>query len=127
MQQIATLEKDSMLAIALASGASISEAASQANVERSTIYRKLEHPEFRRQVAEFRDRLISTALGRLADNMTRAADALTGMLDAPEPHIRLRAIRLLFTLSIRLRDSIDFNTRMGELETELERKLGGTP
>jgi hypothetical protein len=127
MQQIATLEKDSRLALALASGASISEAASQANVERSTIYRKLEHPEFRRQVAEFRDRLISTALGRLADNMTRAADALTVMLDAPEPHIRLRAIRMLITLGIRLRDSVDFNTRMGELETELERKLGGTP
>lgn len=119
MQQIATAEKDSLLAIALASGASISDVAAQANIDRSTVYRKLENPEFRRLVAEFRDRLIGTALGRIADNMTRAADALAAMLDAPEPHIRLRAIRALFTLGIRLRDSVDLTTRMHEVERTL--------
>jgi len=119
MQQIATPEKDSLLAIALASGASISDVAARANIDRSTVYRKLENPEFRRLVAEFRDRLIGTALGRIADNMTRAADALAAMLDAPEPHIRLRAIRALFTLGIRLRDSVDLTTRMHEVERTL--------
>jgi len=119
MQQIATPEKDSLLAIALASGASISDVAARANIDRSTVYRKLENPEFRRLVAEFRDRLIGTALGRIADNMTRAADALAAMLDAPEPHIRLRAIRALFTLGIRLRDSVDLTTRMHDVERTL--------
>ena len=119
MQQIATPEKDSLLAIALASGASISDVAARANIDRSTVYRKLENPEFRRLVAEFRDRLIGTALGRIADNMTRAADALAAMLDAPEPHIRLRAIRALFTLGIRLRDSVDLTTRVHDVERTL--------
>lgn len=119
MQQIATPEKDSLLAIALASGESISDVAARANIDRSTVYRKLENPEFRRLVAEFRDRLIGTALGRIADNMTRAADALAAMLDAPEPPIRLRAIRALFTLGIRLRDSVDLTTRMHDVERTL--------
>jgi hypothetical protein len=119
MQQIATPEKDSLLAIALASGASISDAAARADIDRSTVYRKLENPEFRRLVAEFRDRLIGTALGRIADNMTRAADALAELLDAPEPHIRLRAIRALFTLGIRLRDSVDLTTRINDIERAL--------
>ena len=42
MQQIATLEKDSLLAIALASGRSISDGAAEADIQRSTVYRKLE-------------------------------------------------------------------------------------
>jgi hypothetical protein len=124
MQQIATLEKDSMLAIALASGESISQVAEQAGIERSTIYRKLENPEFRRLVAEYRDRLIATALGRIAENMTRGADVLAQMLDAPEPHIRIRAARALFSLGMKLRDSVDLTMRMREVELELARKQG---
>jgi hypothetical protein len=127
MSQNVTPEKDVVLALALASGTSITDAASQVDLDRRTVYRKLENPEFLRQVCEFRDKLISTALGRMADSMTRAADTLVLMLDAPEPHIRLRAIRALFSLGIRLRDSLDLTGRMRAVETELARKLGGTP
>lgn len=127
MQQIATPEKDSLLALAIASGKSITEVAEQAQIERSTIYRKLENPGFHRLVCEFRDKLIATALGRIADSMTRAADALTQLLDSPEPHIRIRAARSLFAFGIRLRDSVDLTARMRELETELARKQGAAP
>jgi hypothetical protein len=74
-----------MLAIALASGASISDVAEQANIDRSTVYRKLENPEFRRLVAEYRDRLIGTALGRISDNLTRGADVLKTTMTRPQP------------------------------------------
>jgi hypothetical protein len=124
MSQNVTPEKDTSLALALASGVSIPEAATQAEIDRRTVYRKLENPEFRRLVAEFRDRLIATALGRIADNMTRGADALAEMLDSPLPHIRIRAIRTLFTLGIRLRDSVDLASSMREVQAELTRKQG---
>lgn len=127
MEHFETPEKDVVLALALASGASIADAADRAGVGRTTVYRKLENPDFHRQVCEFRDKLIATALGRMADNMTRAADALVGMLDAPELYIRLRAIRILFSQSIRLRDSIDVTSRMRAVEAELARRLGGAP
>ena len=127
MSQNVTPEKDVMLALALASGTSISDVAAQADIDRRPVYRKLEDPDFRRLVAEYRDRLISTALGRIADSMTRGADALVQMIDAPEPHIRIRAIRTLFSFGMRLRDSIDLNTRMREVELELARKQGVAP
>jgi transposase-like protein len=125
MQQNATLEKDTMLAIAVASGASISEVAAQAGIERSTIYRKLENPAFARRVAEFRDQLIQTALGRVADAMTRGADVLAQMLDSPQDHIRIRAARALISLGLRLRDSVDLTARMREVEHELGRRQEG--
>jgi len=124
MEHNGTLEKDSFLALALASGVSVADAAAQADVGRTTVYRKLENPEFRRQIAEFRDRLIATALGRIADSLTRSADVLTQMLDSPKEHIRIRAARALFTLGIRLRDSVDLTARLREVEIELARKQG---
>jgi hypothetical protein len=127
MSQNVTLEKDSLFALALASGTSITDAAAQAEIDRRTIYRKLDDPAFRRLVAEYRDRLIGTALGRIADNLTRGADVLVQMLDAPEPHIRIRAARALFSLGMKLRDSVDLTTRMREVELELARKQGVAP
>lgn len=109
------------------SGVTIADAATQADVGRTTVYRKLENPEFRRLVAEFRDRLIATALGRIADSLTRSADVLTQMLDSPKEHIRIRAARTLFTLGMRLRDSVDLTMRMRDVEIELARKQGVMP
>ncbi len=123
MEHIGTLEKDTALALRLPREHR-SPMLPQAQVSRTTIYRKLEDPEFHRQVCEFRDKLISTALGRMADKMTRAADELTALLDAPEAHIRMRAIRTLFSLAIRMRDSIDVTARMRAVENELGANRG---
>jgi hypothetical protein len=127
MEQNETLEKDTALALAIASGMSISDAATKAGLGRTTVYRKLEDPDFVRQVCEFRDKLIGVALGRIADNLTRAADTLTGLLDAPEPYIRIRAARALFSMGMRLRDSMDVTARVRAVEAELARKQGVTP
>jgi hypothetical protein len=75
----------------LAAGTPVGAAAEQAGVSRRTVERCLARPAFRRLVARFRGDMLATALGRLTDNMTRAADAVAALLDAPEPHIRLRA------------------------------------
>jgi hypothetical protein len=118
-------EKDSTLAMALASGESVGVAAEQAGVTDRTVRRKLATPEFRRHVAELRAELMSRALDRMTNNMTRAADVLAGLLDEQNPAMRLRAARSLLTLGLRLRDSIDLNDRIRDLEDELARKTGG--
>jgi hypothetical protein len=125
MEQNGTLEKDSMLALALAAGVSIADASAQTGVGRTTIYRKLENPAFARQVAEFRDGLIGTALGRIADAMTHGAEVLAQMLDSPQEHIRIRAARALISLGLRLRDSMDLTARMREVEQALARRQEG--
>jgi hypothetical protein len=120
-------EKDPLLALALASGVSTAAAADQTGISQRTVERRLADPAFRRQVAEFRGQLIATALGRLADNMTRAADAVAALLDAPDPGLRLRAARALFSFGLRLRDSVDLGDRVRELEAELARQQEVVP
>jgi hypothetical protein len=124
MSQNVASEKDSKLALALSAGATIAEAAAENGLSSRTVNRKLATPEFRRQVAELRGELMSRALDHMTDNMTRAADVLAGLLDSENPAFRLRAARSLLTLGLRLRDSIDLNDRIRDLEEELARKTG---
>jgi hypothetical protein len=115
-----------LLAQTLASGTSVPDAAAQFGVSRRTVERALAKPAFRRLVARFRGELIAAALGRMADNMTRAADAIARLLDAKDPAVRLRAARALMSLGLRLRDSVDVTDRIQNLERELARKQGYT-
>ena len=117
---------DSVLAMALASGATHVAAAQQAQTSERTVRRKLADPAFRALVGDYRNQLIAGALGRMAESMTRAADALVAMLDAPEAHIRVRAARSLLSLGVRLQDSVDTANRIQAVEVELERRGGFT-
>jgi hypothetical protein len=119
MSQIVHQEKDCLLALALASGTSVDAAAAQFEVCSKTIYRRLADPEFRRQVADYRGQLFATAFGRIVQGMTRAIDALLALLDSPQEHIRLRAIRLLLSSCSRLRDSVDLADQIRDLRAEV--------
>src|SRR5262245_59766580 len=101
MRRFETPNKDVALALALAAGTSVHAAAEQACVGRSTAFRKLADPAFRQLVAEMRADFIAQAVGRLAHNMTRAADGLVDMLDSADERVRLRVIRALLTLGHR--------------------------
>ena len=127
MRQDVTSEKDVILALALASGDTTSGAAAKAGVCRATVSRRLGDPEFRRLVSEFRNEVVAESLGKMAANMTRAADTLAALLAVDDDKVRLRTARAVISLGMRLRDSVDLNDRIRELENELARKQGATP
>ena len=124
MTQFDTENKDVLLAAALASGLSASAAARKMELSLSTVQRRTADPEFRRLVSDLRGEMLSSALGRMTDNLTRAADTVAGLLDAEDPAIRLRAARAMFTLGLRLHDAVDLTGRIRDLEEELAQKQG---
>jgi len=111
-----------LIAAALASGTSLGEAAEQFGVSRKTVQRYLARPGFQRLVARLRGELIATALGRMSQQMTRAADTIAALLDSDEQHIRLRAGRAMLSLGLRLRDSVEIADRIQHLEDEFDRR-----
>jgi DNA-binding CsgD family transcriptional regulator len=119
--------KNLELALILATGASTLDAAEKLQISRRTVQRKLRKPAFRKLVADLRSQLFSSALGRMAENMTHATDALASLLDASDPAVRLRAARATLSLALRLRDSVEVSDRLSELEAELARKQGVAP
>ena len=120
-------DKRTLLALALAAGTPVGEAADQAGICRKTVQRWLAKPAFRRLVSRLRGQMLATALGYMSDNMTRAARTVAALLDAPEPHIRLRAARTLMNFGLRFRESVDVADHIHQLERELARKQGVLP
>ena len=127
MSASVTPGKKMVLALALASGMSVPAAAAEAQVCERTVRRRLKNPAFRRLVARLRGQMLEAALGRLAENMTRAADKVARLVDSGNEAVALRAARTLMTVGLRLRDSVELADRVHEMERDLARIKGGAP
>ena len=125
MGHFGTPKKDVRLALALAAGENTLAASQQAGVGKSTAYRKLADPAFRQLVANLRAELMAQAVGKLANMMNRAAEALATTLDSADERVRLRGARAVLTLGQRLHESIDLDERIREIEDRLPPEEGG--
>src|SRR5262245_32737267 len=111
---------DEALALAVASGQSLRDAAGSAGVSERTAARRWADPIFRRRVIELRADMVQRSLGRMADGMTEAADVLRQLLAGESESVRLGAARSLLELGVKLRESVELEERLAALE-EAER------
>lgn len=107
---------DDCLAVALAAGATIKDAAQQSRVSEPTARRRLADPTFRRRVSELRAELVERAVAKLTATMTDAADCLRRLLKARGESIRLGAARSILELACKLRETTELEARLAELE-----------
>jgi hypothetical protein len=107
---------DSGLALALAAGWTVTEAAKAAQISERTAHRRLEDHTFRRLVAEFRRQMVDAAVGKLANTSARAVKTLSNLLTAESESVRLGAARSILELGAKLRESGELEQRMCELE-----------
>jgi hypothetical protein len=112
---------DASLALALAGGDTVAEAASKAGVSERTAFRRLLDPAFRRRVAELRAAAMERASSKLADTMTQAAETLRALLRADSEAVRLGACRSILELAGKLRENIELEERVTMLEKQLGR------
>src|SRR6185369_7978031 len=107
MSQNVPFRKNLDLAMALAAGATATAAAEQFGISRKTVQRKLAKPAFRQMVGKLRGQMLAAAVGRMADNMSLAADSLVKLLADDNAAIRLRAARAILGLGHKLYDAVD--------------------
>jgi hypothetical protein len=112
------------VAVLLASGRSIRDAAAETTVGERTIHTWLNEPGFRAAVSGLRDRLLAETVGRLTQAATRAATALEGLLDSESESIRLRAATAILDGMIRSREHGELADRVAELEQRLAESEG---
>jgi hypothetical protein len=111
------LPRQEAVALGLASGLSLAAAARKAKVGVPTAKRwSATLPAFRRRAQELRAEMTSQALGRMAAGMSEAADVLRGLLAAEAESIRLGAARSLLDLGLKLREAVELESRLAELE-----------
>jgi hypothetical protein len=110
---------DEALAVALASGQTVRDAAAVAGIAVRTATRRMADTGFRRRVAELRSGLMQAALGRMTDAMVSAADTLKALLTAASENVRLGAARAVIELSCRVKETTELEARLSELEARL--------
>ena len=118
-----TRKGDAELVLALAAGATRKAAATQAGVSERTVFRRMQEPEFRADVANARTELVSQSVGILAASGTSAAHTLRKLLDARSEHVRLGAAKGILEILPRLRESEELSGRIAELERLVQEQL----
>jgi hypothetical protein len=108
--------KNAALVAALAGGATVAEAARQAGLSESSVYRRRREPDFRREVAAARTELLTLAVGRLADAATAAVATLRALLDAEADSVRLGAARAILDAGMKGAELVDLAERVATLE-----------
>ena len=117
-------KRDDALALQLASGQTIRDAAAAAGVGERTATRRCADAFFRRRVIELRAEMVQRALGRMAEGMTEAADVPGELLRAKDDRVRLGAARACLDLSIKLRETVDDEERSQALEARMASEEG---
>lgn len=110
---------DEALAVELAAGKTIREAAVKVGIGERTATRRWADPEFRRLVSRQRGEMIGRAVGEMADGMTAAARTLRDLLACENPAVRLGAARSLLEIGVKLREAAELEERLTNLESQL--------
>ena len=102
--------------VLVAAGQQFVSVAAQLGVHERTLRRWAADATFAAQVKEVQGEAIRRASGRLAVGV--AAEVLVGLLEDPDPRIRLGAARELIVAAARVRDQHDLEGRLAALEAQ---------
>ncbi len=110
---------DEKLLAALACGATKENAARQAGVSLSTVKRRLDDPEFCRQLQALRADILHRAIAALTAASTEAVRTLLDLLKPSSPHAaRLGAARSVLEIGMKARLLVELEERMTALEKQ---------
>jgi len=110
---------DDRLALAIASGASVRDAAQGAGVSERTAHRRLADPDFVRLVSLFRREMTTQALGMLTAASTEAATTVRSLLASNNETVRLGAVRTILDARTKLAEHTEIVERIERLEEQL--------
>jgi hypothetical protein len=113
---------DDALAVALAGGKTPRDAAAAAGIAERTATRRWADPAFRRHVTQLRADMVARAMGNITEGMIDAAAALRKLLKAKSESVQLSACRALLEMGVKLRESVETEERITELERRAEEK-----
>jgi hypothetical protein len=117
MSQKPRRKGDALLVESLAGGHTVAQAARQAGVSARTVFRRLGNPEFQERVRKARARMFDSATGALASIMHKSVAALRELLGNPSASIRLSAARCVLEAAQRLREAVELEQRLAEVES----------
>jgi hypothetical protein len=112
--------RKAILAVALASGRTLKQAAAAAGVSERTASKWHTDPQFKGRVLALRGEVVSRALGRVTASLTAAANTLRKLLESGNDAIRLGAAKSIIDAALRLREANDLQQQLDDLRALVE-------
>ena len=121
MPQHGRRKADKVLLAALGCGATIEVAAHKAGVSEATVYRRLQEPEFIKQLQKFQSDIVQRAAATSTAAMTEAIKTFLALMQpSTPPAVRLGAARAIIDTGVNLRAMADTEQRIAALEQRQE-------
>jgi len=114
--------KQDRAATLLASGMTARAVAMKIGGGERTIRGWMSDPEFKKLIGTYQAAMVARALARLSGTAARAVLALIGCLKSKEDAIKIRAALGILDQLIRIRDSVEIERRLSELERKVRGK-----
>ena len=108
----------------LLAAASIEEGCKQAKVARATVYEWLKNETFRDELRRHREDIVTGALETLKANVSKATEALVGLLDSQNESIKHRTAKDIIEFTLRTTEDEGLEARIEALEERLKDQFG---
>jgi len=92
----------------------------KAKLSKSTLYKWLQDETFKADLDRQREAIISEALDRLKASIGKAVEVLTGLMDAPEKNIKIRACERVLEFFLKAKEIEEIEARLSELEKSVD-------
>jgi len=107
---------------AIVSCPTYSEGIKKARIGRKTFYRWLEIPEFKAELDRQRGEIASEAFGILSQSLTKAVEALVGLLDTRDQRLRRLVCKDIIEHILKYREVKELEERVVAIEQRLNER-----
>ncbi len=112
---------DEALAVALACGATVEQAAAKVGISVRTAHRRLEDPAFQAKVRTLRRQTVERTAAVLIAASAETVRTLLGLQkDTVAPPVRLGAAKAILEIGMKARELAELEEQLAELETRIQ-------
>ena len=106
----------------IVSSSTYTEGCQKAQINKTTLYKWLKQPEFNAELDRQRDEITAEAFGVLTQSLTKAVEALTGLLDNQDDRLKRLTSKDIIDFIIRHKENEDLDKRLTEIEKCLDKR-----
>lgn len=107
-----------LLAVRVAAGQKVRDAAPDVGCSETTAYRLNREPEFKQRVAQLRTEATAATVGKLSDAATKAVDKMVELLDTGDPSVQLQAAKAILANVLTMSEQLELRQRLDEIESK---------
>ena len=106
----------------LVSSATYTEGCKKAKVNKTTLYKWLRIPEFKAELDRQRDEVAAEAFGMLSQGLTKAVEALVGLLDNKDDRLKRLAAKDIIEHILKRKEIEDLEKRLKAIEDRVAKQ-----